>query len=103
NTESAVFFTDFDNMDEHRGVCASLTFSRNTSIPAGSEPGNTPQCNGAPERRTHLRVAESQGLQLLGVLRSFREQGLLFDFIIIVQEHEFPCHRCVLAACSDFF
>ncbi|XP_047247013.1 kelch repeat and BTB domain-containing protein 3 isoform X2 [Girardinichthys multiradiatus] len=90
-------------MDEHRGVCTSLTFSRNTSTPVGSEPGNTPQCNGAPERWTHLRVAESQGLQLLGVFRSFREQGLLFDFIIIVQEHEFPCHRCVLTACSDFF
>ncbi|XP_016532409.1 kelch repeat and BTB domain-containing protein 3 isoform X2 [Poecilia formosa] len=94
---------DFGNMDEHRGVCTSLTSSPNSSSPAGSKPGITPECNGAQERRTQLRVAESQGLQLLAVLRSFRERGLLFDFTIVVQEHEFPCHRCVLAACSDFF
>ncbi|KAM9853512.1 kelch repeat and BTB domain-containing protein 3 [Aulostomus maculatus] len=68
-----------------------------------SEPGNGPQCNGVPERRTVLRVSESHGLQLLGVLKSFREQSLLFDFTIKVQEQSFPCHRCVLAACSDFF
>ncbi|KAM9318660.1 kelch repeat and BTB domain-containing protein 3 [Pholidichthys leucotaenia] len=50
-----------------------------------------------------VRVSELHGLQLLAVLRSFREGGLLFDFTIRVQEHSFPCHRCVLAACSDFF
>nr|XP_061797700.1 kelch repeat and BTB domain-containing protein 3 [Nerophis lumbriciformis] len=50
-----------------------------------------------------LQVSNSHGIQLLGVLRSFREQGLLFDFTIKVQDHIFPCHRCVLAACSDFF
>ncbi|XP_056297675.1 kelch repeat and BTB domain-containing protein 3 [Pseudoliparis swirei] len=27
----------------------------------------------------------------------------MLDFTIRVQEHSFPCHRCVLAACSDFF
>ncbi|KAM4589191.1 kelch repeat and BTB domain-containing protein 3 isoform 1-T1 [Fundulus diaphanus] len=86
-----------------QGLCASLISSPNSSSPADSKPGNNPQCNGAPERQTQLRVAESQGLQLLGVLRSFRERGLLFDFTIIVQEHKFSCHRCVLAACSDFF
>lgn len=25
------------------------------------------------------------------------------DFTVKVQGHTFPCHRCVLAACSDFF
>ncbi|XP_061637429.1 kelch repeat and BTB domain-containing protein 3 isoform X2 [Phyllopteryx taeniolatus] len=55
------------------------------------------------EHHTLLQVSNSHGLQLLGVLRSFREQGLLFDFTIKVQERSFPCHRCVLAACSDFF
>ncbi|KAJ3591042.1 hypothetical protein NHX12_008989 [Muraenolepis orangiensis] len=59
--------------------------------------------NGIPERRTLLRASESHGLQLLSVLRSFRQRGLLFDFTIKVQEHTFPCHQCVLAACSDFF
>ncbi|KAI3354344.1 hypothetical protein L3Q82_018875, partial [Scortum barcoo] len=67
------------------------------------KPGSAPQCNGVPECKTLLRMSESHGLQLLGVLRSFRERGLMFDFTIKVQEHTYPCHRCVLAACSDFF
>uniref|UniRef100_A0A3Q3WJ90 BTB domain-containing protein n=1 Tax=Mola mola TaxID=94237 RepID=A0A3Q3WJ90_MOLML len=62
-----------------------------------------PRCNGVPERRNLLRISESHGLQLLSVLRSFREHGLMFDFTIKVQGHSFPSHRCVIAACSDFF
>ncbi|XP_067102951.1 kelch repeat and BTB domain-containing protein 3 [Osmerus mordax] len=50
-----------------------------------------------------LRLSEAHGQQLLSVLRSFRERGLLFDFTIRVQDQSFPCHRCVLAASSDFF
>lgn len=61
------------------------------------------QCHGTPERQTLLRTAESHGLQLLNALRSFREHNLMFDFTINVAGHAFPCHRCVLAACSDFF
>uniref|UniRef100_A0A8C6TX46 Kelch repeat and BTB (POZ) domain containing 3 n=1 Tax=Neogobius melanostomus TaxID=47308 RepID=A0A8C6TX46_9GOBI len=61
------------------------------------------QCNRAPEHRTHLNVSQSLGLQLLSVLQSFREQALMFDFTINVQDHSFPCHRCVLTASSDFF
>ncbi|XP_054650015.1 kelch repeat and BTB domain-containing protein 3 isoform X1 [Dunckerocampus dactyliophorus] len=60
-------------------------------------------CSNVPERHTLLQVSDSHGLQLLAVLRSFRERGLLFDFTIKVQERSFPCHRCVLSACSDFF
>ncbi|XP_056467313.1 kelch repeat and BTB domain-containing protein 3-like [Gadus chalcogrammus] len=60
-------------------------------------------CNVIPECRTLLRASESHGLQLLNLVRSFRERGLLFDFTLKAQEHTFPCHRCVLAACSDFF
>uniref|UniRef100_A0A672Z493 Kelch repeat and BTB (POZ) domain containing 3 n=1 Tax=Sphaeramia orbicularis TaxID=375764 RepID=A0A672Z493_9TELE len=67
------------------------------------KPDDIPKSNGLPEHKTLLRVSESHGLQLLGVLRSFRERGLLFDFTIKAQERSFPCHRCVLAACSDFF
>ncbi|XP_047449366.1 kelch repeat and BTB domain-containing protein 3 isoform X2 [Mugil cephalus] len=84
-------------MDEHQDSPPCVT---NTP---SSKPGSAAQCNGVQERRTILRVSESHGLQLLGVLRSLRERGLLFDFTIKVQEHSFPCHRCVLAACSDFF
>ncbi|XP_033833071.1 kelch repeat and BTB domain-containing protein 3 [Periophthalmus magnuspinnatus] len=63
----------------------------------------TPECNRDPGHRTLLNVAQSHGFQLLSVLRSFRQQGLLFDFTINVQDQNFPCHRCVLAASSDFF
>uniref|UniRef100_A0A6Q2YRZ0 BTB domain-containing protein n=1 Tax=Esox lucius TaxID=8010 RepID=A0A6Q2YRZ0_ESOLU len=52
---------------------------------------------------SELCVSEAHGQQLLSMLRSFRERGLLFDFTITVQGQKFPCHRCVLAACSDFF
>ncbi|CAN9511571.1 unnamed protein product [Ophioblennius macclurei] len=78
------------------GVCPSPP-------PPRPPPPPPPLCNGVPERRTMLRASESHGLQLLSVLRSLRERGLLFDFTIKVQDKSFPCHRCVLAACSDFF
>jgi len=74
-----------------------------SSLTMMTEGDSGERCNGIPERRTLLRASESHGLQLLSVLRSFRERGLLFDFTIKAQEHSFPCHRCVLAACSDFF
>uniref|UniRef100_A0A1A8P3Y5 Kelch repeat and BTB (POZ) domain containing 3 n=1 Tax=Nothobranchius rachovii TaxID=451742 RepID=A0A1A8P3Y5_9TELE len=92
-------------MDEYPESLARLTTSHNpsSSSPPRGQTVSAPQDNGLPERRTLLRVSETHGLQLLCVLRSFRERGLLFDFIIRVQEQSFPCHRCVLAACSDFF
>ncbi|XP_060902382.1 kelch repeat and BTB domain-containing protein 3 [Labrus mixtus] len=95
-------------MDELQESLLSTTNTSNLSSSTSSSPpsGNScsaPQCNGVPESRTLLRMSESHGLQLLGVLRSFRERGLMFDFTIKVQEQSFPCHRCVLAACSDFF
>ncbi|XP_058489557.1 kelch repeat and BTB domain-containing protein 3 [Solea solea] len=91
-------------MDENQESSPCITNSYNVSNSSTqSQPGSAPQCNGAPEHRTLLRVSESHGLQLLGTLRSLRERGLLFDFTIKVQERSFPCHRCVLAACSDFF
>lgn len=68
-----------------------------------SSSSGPPPCNGAPEHRTLLRTSESHGLQLLTMLRSFRERGLMSDFTIKVQGQTLPCHRCVLAACSDFF
>ncbi|KAK5904592.1 hypothetical protein CesoFtcFv8_006138 [Champsocephalus esox] len=91
-------------MDESQvSILNAKNCSSSSSSALSSKTGNTPQCNGASECRTLLHLPESHGLQLLSVLRSFREQGLLFDFTIKVQEQSFPCHRCVLAACSDFF
>lgn len=48
-------------------------------------------------------VSASHGQQVLAVLQAFRERRALFDFSIRVQGETLPCHRCVLAACSDFF
>ncbi|CAG6004473.1 unnamed protein product [Menidia menidia] len=84
-------------------ACVTTTQSSSSFQPSNAPSNDAQELNGVPERRTLLRVSESHGLQLLGVLKSFREQGLLFDFTVNVQEHSFPCHRCVLAACSDFF
>ena len=77
--------------------------SSSSSSPLSSKCDRDSGCNGVLERRNLLRLPESHGLQLLSVLRSFREHGLMFDFTIKVQGHSFPSHRCVLAACSDFF
>lgn len=60
-------------------------------------------CTGVSEQRSVLLVCEDHGDQILSVLRAFRDKGMLFDFHIHVQGEVLPCHRCVLAACSDFF
>ncbi|XP_035183373.1 kelch repeat and BTB domain-containing protein 3 [Oxyura jamaicensis] len=64
-----------------------------------------PICNGisVPESKINSLVAEGHGQQILKVLQKFREQNTFFDFKIIVKDEIIPCHRCVLAACSDFF
>ncbi|KAJ7320138.1 hypothetical protein JRQ81_019649 [Phrynocephalus forsythii] len=66
---------------------------------------STPTCNGVPahEKKTSCLVADGHGQQMLNVLQSFRDQNIFFDFKILVNDEVIPCHRCVLAACSDFF
>ncbi|XP_019380876.1 PREDICTED: kelch repeat and BTB domain-containing protein 3 isoform X1 [Gavialis gangeticus] len=66
---------------------------------------NRSTCNGisVPEKKINSLVAESHGIQILKVLQRFREQNIFFDFKILVKDEIIPCHRCVLAACSDFF
>jgi len=46
--------------------------------------------------------ASHSGLVLSGLDR-LREQSLLFDVVLIVEGQKFPAHRCVLAACSEYF
>ncbi|XP_068612789.1 kelch repeat and BTB domain-containing protein 3 [Brachionichthys hirsutus] len=87
-------------MDDSQESC--MTNGHSPSV-ISNPPGSAPKSDGVPENRALLRMSESHGLQLLGVLKSFRERGLMFDFTIVVQGRTFPCHRCVLAACSDFF
>ncbi|XP_059820274.1 kelch repeat and BTB domain-containing protein 3 isoform X1 [Hypanus sabinus] len=60
-------------------------------------------CNGVTEKRAISLLAETHGQQVLNVLQNFREQNVFFDFTIFVKGEKFPCHRCILAACSDFF
>ncbi|KAJ6654777.1 hypothetical protein lerEdw1_006564 [Lerista edwardsae] len=66
---------------------------------------SNPACNGisVPAKQINSLVAESHAQQILNVLQSFREQNIFFDFKIVVKDEIIPCHRCVLAACSDFF
>ncbi|XP_059563932.1 kelch repeat and BTB domain-containing protein 3 isoform X1 [Myotis daubentonii] len=61
-------------------------------------------CNGIPSEKTNnLLVSEDHGQKILSVLQNFREQNVFYDFKIIMKDEIIPCHRCVLAACSDFF
>ncbi|XP_020660832.1 kelch repeat and BTB domain-containing protein 3 [Pogona vitticeps] len=66
---------------------------------------SAPTCNGVPAHKEKIcsLVAEGHGQQILNVLQSFRDQNIFFDFKILVNDEAIPCHRCVLAACSDFF
>uniref|UniRef100_A0A8C5PXH2 Kelch repeat and BTB domain containing 3 n=1 Tax=Leptobrachium leishanense TaxID=445787 RepID=A0A8C5PXH2_9ANUR len=62
-------------------------------------------CNGfsPPQRKAISLLVQGHGQQVLNVLQTFREQQHFFDFNIIVNDQVMPCHRCVLAASSDFF
>lgn len=61
-------------------------------------------CNGiSSEKINDFLVSEDHGQKILSVLQNFREQNVFYDFKIIVRDEIIPCHRCVLAACSDFF
>ncbi|XP_078512101.1 kelch repeat and BTB domain-containing protein 3 [Lissotriton helveticus] len=57
----------------------------------------------ASQNKSTFLVAEGHGQRILNVLQSFRDQNMFFDFNIFVKDEVFACHRCVLAACSDFF
>nr|XP_006628173.2 PREDICTED: kelch repeat and BTB domain-containing protein 3 [Lepisosteus oculatus]XP_015196704.1 PREDICTED: kelch repeat and BTB domain-containing protein 3 [Lepisosteus oculatus] len=67
------------------------------------DPFSQTVCNGVPEKKPVVLVAEDHGQEILSVLQSFREKNAFFDFQILVKGETIPCHRCVLAACSDFF
>lgn len=61
-------------------------------------------CNGIPsEKKNNFLVSEDHGQKILSILQNFREQNIFYDFKIIMKDEIIPCHRCVLAACSDFF
>ncbi|KAM8977652.1 kelch repeat and BTB domain-containing protein 3 [Pelodytes ibericus] len=55
------------------------------------------------QRRVINLVAKSKEQEVLKIMRNFRDQGLYFDFNITVRRRVIPCHRCVVASCSDFF
>uniref|UniRef100_A0A2D4H7M9 BTB domain-containing protein n=1 Tax=Micrurus lemniscatus lemniscatus TaxID=129467 RepID=A0A2D4H7M9_MICLE len=66
---------------------------------------HTPTCNGISthDKKISYLMAEDHGQRILTILQSFRAQNIFFDFKILVKDEAIPCHRCVLAACSDFF
>ncbi|XP_004709049.1 kelch repeat and BTB domain-containing protein 3 [Echinops telfairi] len=60
--------------------------------------------NGIPSKtKSNFLVSEDHGQKILSTLQTFREQNVFYDFNLIVKDEIIPCHRCVLAACSDFF
>ena len=52
---------------------------------------------------THTLRAAADDHSQAHALASLRESGLLTDVTIVVEETEFPAHRIVLAASSDYF
>ena len=52
------------------------------------------------ERRSFVG---SHGKGMLRTLNELRRQGLLCDATLMVEDKPFPVHRCILAACSDYF
>ncbi|KAG8452961.1 hypothetical protein GDO86_004678 [Hymenochirus boettgeri] len=61
-------------------------------------------CNGFAYTQKKISiVSECHGQKILTILQNFRDQKAFFDFNIVVKDHLMPCHRCVLAASSDFF
>ena len=41
--------------------------------------------------------------QTLAGLNELRKSTTLCDVNVVVGEHQFPVHKCVLAACSNYF
>ena len=41
--------------------------------------------------------------QTLAGLNELRQSTTLCDVNVVVGEHQFPVHKCVLAACSNYF
>ncbi|XP_063300991.1 kelch repeat and BTB domain-containing protein 3 [Pelobates fuscus] len=62
-------------------------------------------CNGfsPSQKKAVCLLVQGHGQEVLNVLQAFREQQIFFDFNITVKDQLMPCHRCVLAASSDFF
>ncbi|KAM9553340.1 kelch repeat and BTB domain-containing protein 2-like [Salvelinus alpinus] len=48
-------------------------------------------------------VNTDYAVSLLEQLKLFYEQKLLTDVVLLVEDHEFPCHKMVLATCSSYF
>ncbi|KAM3823380.1 kelch repeat and BTB domain-containing protein 2 isoform 3-T8 [Vipera latastei] len=50
-----------------------------------------------------IQINTDYAVALLEQLKSFYEQQLLTDIVLIVEGTEFPCHKMVLATCSSYF
>lgn len=72
-------------------------------MPLAEEPGRDEEGN-SPTRSSELRW-EDEGLpmELQRGMETLRVNRELTDVVLCVQGHEFPCHRAVLAAASQYF
>ena len=52
---------------------------------------------------TRRSFVGNHGKGMLRTLNELRRQGLLCDATLMVENKPFPVHRCILAACSDYF
>ena len=46
---------------------------------------------------------DSHAKSILTTMNNLRKRNTLCDVILNVEEQDFPAHRIVLAACSDYF
>jgi kelch-like protein 12 len=51
----------------------------------------------------HDFPSEGHSTEILSSINTLRKRNLLCDAILSVEDHDFPVHRVILAACSDYF
>ena len=51
----------------------------------------------------HNFPSEGHSVEILRSTNTLRKQSLLCDAILHVEDRDFPVHRVILAACSDYF
>ena len=51
----------------------------------------------------HDIPSKGHSAEILSSINNFRKQNMLCDVVLHVEDRDFPVHRVILAACSDYF